>query len=152
MLYSCITGSARKEIVLFHPTGLAFKNYGTGDFLQKCWKGSHKKNMRKARNRNTWIGNKKVVKIPMNIIPTTKGYRYKHTLQASGAWYDFKDEMLVGLYDAGFSKHACSLCLRSWKRKTRLRSRSLQLSRDIKEITTTYTDSFETAENRKRAD
>ena len=42
-----------------------------------------------------------------------KRYTHTHTLQARGAWYDFKDEMLVGLYDAGFSKHACSLCLRS---------------------------------------
>ena len=38
MLYSCITGSARKEIVLCHPTGLAFKNYGTGDFFTEMLK------------------------------------------------------------------------------------------------------------------
>ena len=36
ILCFCITGSARKEIVLFHPIWLASKNYGTGDFLEKC--------------------------------------------------------------------------------------------------------------------
>ena len=94
MMRFCIMGSARKKIVLFHPTGLAFKNHGTGDFLQKC---SHKKNMRKVRdkitltridkkqrekrrrpeelmqtrwnrNRNTWTGNRKMVKISENIM------------------------------------------------------------------------------------
>ena len=106
MLWSCITGSARKKIVLFHPTGLAFKNYETGYFFTEIVKRFIQKNTRKARNRkrwnipedimltrsgnarnrNTWTGNRKVAKIPKNIIPTRKGYGYKHMLQARGAW------------------------------------------------------------------
>ena len=34
MLYFCITGSARKEIVTLYPTGLAF-NYGTVEFFRE---------------------------------------------------------------------------------------------------------------------
>ena len=33
ILWSCITGSARKEIELFCPTRLAFKEYETGIFF-----------------------------------------------------------------------------------------------------------------------
>ena len=47
-----------------------------------------------------------MAKIPKYIIPTTKGYGYKHMLQARGAWYEFKVEMLMGLYDAGL-KETC---------------------------------------------
>ena len=36
ILCFCITGSARREIVLFHSISLASKKYGTGDFLEKC--------------------------------------------------------------------------------------------------------------------
>ncbi len=38
MLYFCITGSARKEIVPLYPTGLAFKNYGTVEFFREMKK------------------------------------------------------------------------------------------------------------------
>ena len=92
--------------MLFHPTGLAFKNYETGYFFTEIVKRFSQKNTRKARNRkrgkipediiltrsgnarnrNTWTGNRRVAKIPKNIILTRKGYGYKHMLQARGAW------------------------------------------------------------------
>jgi len=36
MLLSCITGTARREVVPFYQTGVAFERYETGVFLQKC--------------------------------------------------------------------------------------------------------------------
>ena len=36
MLLSCIAGSARQEIMLLHPTGLAFEGYETKCFSQSC--------------------------------------------------------------------------------------------------------------------
>ena len=38
MLQSCITGSAKKEILLLHSTGLVFKNYETGVFFTEMLK------------------------------------------------------------------------------------------------------------------
>ena len=38
MLWSCIIGSARKEIVLFCPTELAFERYETGVFFEEMLK------------------------------------------------------------------------------------------------------------------
>ena len=36
MLLACIMGSARQEIVLLLPTGLAFESYETGKFSWSC--------------------------------------------------------------------------------------------------------------------
>ena len=38
MLQSCITGSAKKEILLFHPTGLVIKNFKAGVFFTEMLK------------------------------------------------------------------------------------------------------------------
>ena len=49
MLWSCTTGPARREIVPFYPTGLAFKSHETGLLFTEMLERFHK---RKARNRN----------------------------------------------------------------------------------------------------
>ena len=38
MLLSCIKGSARQEIVLLQPEGLAFESYKTGEFFTELLK------------------------------------------------------------------------------------------------------------------
>ena len=38
MLLDCIEGSARQEIVLLQPDGLAFENYETAEFFQELLK------------------------------------------------------------------------------------------------------------------
>ena len=107
MLQSCITGSAKKEILLFHPTGLVVKNYETGVFF---YRNVEKVLTRKIRGRLEtgnggryqrriyWPGEvmpeteipgqerRRVVKKPENIIILLrKSYGYKHTLQTRGA-------------------------------------------------------------------
>ena len=52
MLCSCITRFARKDVPLC-PAGLEFEEYETGVFFTKLLNYSHKRNTRKARNRNT---------------------------------------------------------------------------------------------------
>ena len=48
MLLSCITGSARQQIVLLHHTGLAFENYEPGEFFPELLKKFSQEKTRKA--------------------------------------------------------------------------------------------------------
>ena len=38
MLFACIMVADRQELVLLYPTGLAYDNYGTGDFFMELLK------------------------------------------------------------------------------------------------------------------
>ena len=71
VIQSFIMGPARRMIILFFPTGLAFESCEIGVFFTD----SHKKKMKRAenrenfaQNRNSEIGHREVVKTPENIL------------------------------------------------------------------------------------
>ena len=109
MVVSCIIGVARREITPLYQTGVAFERYETGVFFAKIMKRfsqqkydeSQRQEVKKGKkrredllltgeiyagNRYTLTGNRKVVKIPENIMLPRKSYGYKHSLQKRGAW------------------------------------------------------------------
>ena len=73
-------------------------------------------------NRNTWTGNRKVVKMPENIIlPAKKELWLQAYSTNKRSLVEFKDEMLRGLYKAELKETClCFLCLRKQNGKERL--------------------------------
>ena len=70
MLLSCIMGSARQEILLLLPTGLAFKNYDTGVFFMKLLKKFSQEKYEEGRKQEYLARKQGREKIPRNIILT----------------------------------------------------------------------------------
>ena len=64
--------------------------------------------MKKARNRNNWPGNRGEMKIPGNTTRTRCDYTSNNR-----SLVDFKNALIMGLYDAELKKTACFSCLRS---------------------------------------
>ena len=66
---------------------------------------------------------------------------------------EFKDEMLMGLYDAELTETCLFFMPKELQHKNKIKALlDNQLSHDIKELKATYTDSFKKVENSKRSD
>ena len=72
MLLDCIEGSARQEIVLLQPDGLAFDNYEIEEFFQELLKKfAHEKDEASRKMECTCPGSSPGMRMPGNIILTS---------------------------------------------------------------------------------
>ena len=104
MLLNCIEGSTRQEIVLLQPNGIAFENYETGEFFQELLKKFSQEKDEEGRKQ------KYLARKQTRNEDARKYYKDKLRLWVQGyapakrSLVEFKNAMLLGLYDAELRK------------------------------------------------
>ena len=101
---SCIRGSARLEIVMLQPEGLALENYETGEFFTELLKKFSQEKDEEGRKQEYTARKQEQNKDPRKYYTDKMRLWVQAYPLAKRSLIEFKNAMLMGLYNAELRK------------------------------------------------